>query len=323
MTSVLVTFAAEEQRSVIEGTLPGDVTVEYLPDLGADRRGAAIDTADYFLAWSPGRELADDQFDRLRDDQVLQLVSAGIDHVPFDRLPEGMQVLNNAGAYAEPMAEHVLALYLALAKRLPVEHYNMQRGEFNQFEPNRWVDGSVCGIYGFGAVGEATARLLKPLGVEIHAINRHGEADEPTAFLGIPGDLNTVLGRCDGLVISAPLTPETRGRIGRSELRTMADDAFLINVGRGEIVDQQALYEHLRSNPGFQAGIESWWVEPVRHGEFTLEYPLLELPNVLGCPHNSAMVPDAMERGIASGVENLRRAIEGAPKNIVDRERGY
>jgi len=291
-----------------------------LEDIPEGDRIDAVADADVLLSLSPGQELADEGFHRLDGRQTIQLVTAGADHVPFERLPDGMDVLGNAGAYAEPMAEHALALYLALAKRLPIEHHNMQDGEFNQFRTNRRVDGSVCAIYGFGATGEAAARLMKPLGVEIHAINRSGEADESIAFLGTPADFDTVLERCDGLVIAAPLTTETRGRIGRDELERMADDAFLVNVSRGEIVDQQALYEHLVSNPGFQAGLESWWIEPVRHGAFELEYPFLELPNVLACPHNAAMVPGALEGGIRQAAENVRRTLAGEPANVVDRD---
>jgi len=322
-TTVLVTFDAEDTRSVIRDALPADAAVRYLPDLPEGDRADAVGDADYLLCFAPTYDLSDEEFDRLHGGQTLQLGSAGVDHVPFDRLPDGLRVCNNAGAHAGPIAEHVLALYLALAKRLPIEHRNLTRGEFNQFEPNRWVDGSICGIYGFGGIGEATARLLKPLGVEVHAINRSGESDEPTSFLGTPDDLDRVLERCDGLVITAPLTDETRGRIGRAELETMADDAFLINVGRGEIVDQRALYEHLEATPMFQAGIDAWWTEPLSDGEFALEYPLLDLPNVLGSAHNSAQVPDINEIRMRHAAGNLARAIEATPENVVDPERGY
>jgi len=205
---------------------------------------------------APQVELDDAGFAALHSGQVLQTISAGVDFLPFDRLPDGLTIQSNAGAYAEPMAEHVLAMYLALSKRLLVEHHKMADGEFDQFRRNRWVDGSTCAIFGFGAIGEATARLLKPLGVSVMAINRRGESDQPVDFLGTPDDLEYVLGECDGLVIAAPLTPETRGLFDREKLSWMADDAMLINVARGELIDQRALYEHLREHPQFQAGIE-------------------------------------------------------------------
>jgi len=323
--SLLVTVdAGADRRRVIAEELPPEVECRFLDDVEPDRRGDAVAAADVILTLVPHRELTAAAFERLHEGQVLQTVSAGVDHLPLDRLPEGVVLCNNAGAYAEPMAEHVLALYLALAKRLLVEHRKLQAGEFDQFHPNRRVAGSTCAIFGFGAIGEATARLLKPLGVSIMGVNRSGEADEPVDFVGTPDDLEYVLGECDGLVIAAPLTPETRGLFDRETLSWMADDAMLINVARGELIDQGDLYAHLEANPEFQAGLEAWWTEPIRHGEFAIDYPFFDLPNVLGCPHNSAQVPGIREIGARHAVRNLLSAIEaGERRNVVDPELGY
>jgi len=310
-------------RSVVERVLGDDASVVYLADVADPRRSAVLERADVLVTDGPTEELSEAEFDLLHDGQTIQLLSAGVDYVDFDRLPAGMSVLNNAGAYAEPMAEHVLAMYLALSKRLLEEHRNMADGEFNQFTPTRWVDGSTVGIFGFGAIGAAVARKLRALGVRVEAINRSGETDEEVSFVGTPDDLDRLLETCDCLVVSAPLTPETRGIIGRQELSRMADDATLINVARGELVDQGALYEHLRANPEFRAGLEAWWTEPIRHGRFELDYPFFELPNVLGSPHNSAIVPNVTELRTRHAVENVRTAIAGEPGNVVDRERGY
>lgn len=323
--SIGVTFAANDtQRQAIEESLPDDAAVVYLEDVDESQRGATLEKAEFLLAWKFHDELTEEEIERLRANQTLQLLSAGVDLVSLDRLPEGMCVLNNAGAYAKPMAEHALSMYCALSKRLGIEHRNMRDGEFNQFTSTRWIRGSVCGIFGFGAVGAETARLLRALGVGVMAINRHGETDEPVDFIGTPDDLDHVLRACDGMILSAPLTAETHGAIARDELSRMNDDAMLINVARGEIVDQDDLYEHLRANPEFQAGLEAWWIEPVRHGTFELDHPFFDLPNVIGSPHNSAMVPDAMELATEHAAENLRRAITSDdPDNVVDRRLGY
>ena len=323
--TLLVTYPTKpHHRETIEAALPGDVVPRYLEAIDPADRAGAVAEADALLSWSPHEELDDDAFDAITADHVLQSVTAGVDHLPLDRFPEGLTLLSNAGAYAEPMAEHVLALYLALAKRLRPEHLNLQAGEFNQFRPNRWVRGSTCAIVGYGGIGQACARLLKRLDVSILAINRSGEADEPADFLGTPDDLDHVLAEADGVVIAAPLTDETRGMIDRERLERLPDDGLLINVARGELVVQRDLYEHLEANPAFQAGLEAWWTEPVRHGEFDLAYPFLDLPNVIGCPHNSAQVPDIRDRAQRQAVETVVAALERRPpRNVVDRERGY
>jgi len=325
MTSTVVVTASPEgvDRRIIEDLLAEVASVVYLSAVDGDRRSAVLEGSDFLISDGPTGELTDEELGRLHGGQTIQLLSAGVDHVPLDRLPDGVRVLNNAGAYAEPMAEHVLAMYLALAKRLLTEHRNMADGEFNQFTPTRWISGSTVGVFGFGAIGEAVARILRPLGVRVLAINRSGETDESVAFVGTPDDLDRLLESCDCLVLTAPLTPETRGVIGRDELSRMADDAMLINVARGELVDQGDIYEHLRATPEFRAGLEAWWTEPIRHGTFELDYPFFELPNVLGSPHNSAIVPDVTELRTRHAVENVREAMAGEPGNVVDRTRGY
>ncbi len=322
--TLLVTLSADdERRELIDRAVPGDIDHVYLDDI-EENRGEAIAEADGLLSFLPARELRDDEFAHLHEDHVVQIVSAGLNGFPFDRMPEGIVVQNNAGAHAKPIGEHVTAMYLALCKRLRIEHEEMRDGEFNQFGMNRRVEGSTCGIFGYGSIGQAAARRLQALDVEIMGINRSGEADTPASFIGTPEDLEYVLGEVDGVVISAPSTSETRGTFDRETLEWMADDAMLINVGRGDLIVQEDLYNHLADNPAFQAGIDAWWTEPLRDGEFSLEYPFLELPNVLGSPHNSARVPGMGEHLFAAAVERVAQTLRaGEVTNRVDPELGY
>jgi phosphoglycerate dehydrogenase-like enzyme len=233
-------------------------------------------------------------------------------------LPPGLPVAGNKGASAEPMAEHIAALALAAAKRLFVEHDELKRGAFHQRSPNRMLRGAVCGILGYGAVGVATAQLMRAFGMKIHAINRRGASEEPTDWIGTTERLDDLLRASDVLVISAALTTATEGLIGARELGLMKEDAILVNVARGEIVDEAALYAHLTAHPRFCAGIDAWWVEPVRHGRFTMGYPFLDLPNVIGSPHNSAGGGVWREVSLRRAVANCRRALLGeVPTNLI------
>ncbi|HEX3416424.1 MAG TPA: NAD(P)-dependent oxidoreductase [Stellaceae bacterium] len=141
---------------------------------------------------------------------------------------------------------------MAAAKRLFIEHANLKSGEFNQRSANRMLRGGVCGILGFGNVGVATARLMRAFGMKIHAINRRGASDEPTDWIATTDLLDEMLRVADVLVISAALTTITEGLIGARELGLMKENAILINVARGEIIDEGALYAHLVSHALFR-----------------------------------------------------------------------
>ena len=124
--------------------------------------------------------------------------------------------------------------------------------------------GGLCGIFGLGGIGAATARLMYGIGMRVHAINRHGLTAARVDWIGTPERLNDLLEAADVLLISTPLTRATCGLIGAAELSRMKEDAILVNLARGEIVQERPLYDHLVRHPRFTACIDAWWVEPVR-----------------------------------------------------------
>lgn len=322
----LVTVSAglgPDARERIEAVLAPVARVAWLDEAGPDQRARWLGASRVVLAWAPHRELSPAEQGGLARVALLQLLSAGADHVDFTRLPSTLTVASNVGAYARPMAEHTLAMVLALAKRLFAHHLELRQGVFDQFSESRALAGATAAILGFGGIGREVARLFRAFDVRILAVNRSGRSAEPVELVGTTADLPEILPRADIVVVTLPLNRGTRGLIGRRELGMMKPDAVLVNVGRGETIDQAALYEHLRRTPSFQAGIDAWWTEPFRHGRFELEYPFLDLPNVIGSPHNSALVPGALAEAAQKAAENIRRFLLGQPMTGVVRPEDY
>ena len=286
-----------------------------------EERAAVLGAAEALLMWNVPRELRPGE-GRTLPARFVQLVSAGADHLPFGDLPPAATVASNAGAYAEPMAEHALAMALALLKRLPQNHAKLAAGEWDQ-SPTRSLQGATCGIVGFGGIGKATGRRMRALGARVLAINTTGQTTEPVDFAGTLADLDDVLARSDVVVLSVPLTRTTTGLVSADRLRAMKPDAVLVNVARGPVIDEAALYAHLRDHPAFSAGIDTWWVEPFHQGVFRVGHPFFELPNVLGSPHNSALVPGMVEEAVARAAANVARFLRGEPPTGLVRPEDY
>ncbi len=317
---VVVSFkATQEHKEIIESVLKGVAEVVFLQELPEEERKDALKGADAVLSIYPDKEVGD--LSLLEGVKLLQIVWAGVDHVPFEQIPESVTVASNAGAYAEPMAEHVVGMVLALAKRLLPNHLKLARGIYDRHTLNKEIRGKNLGILGFGGIGKAVARAFRCFDMKVYAINRSGKTEEPVEFIGTLKDLDHVLKVSDVLVLSLPLTKETRNLITRRELNLMKRDAILINVARADIVNQRDLYEHLKENPEFQAGFDVWWKEPFRGEPFSVDYPFFELENFLGSPHNSNVVPGMFERALKRAAENVREfLLTGMARNVVRRE---
>jgi phosphoglycerate dehydrogenase-like enzyme len=309
---VAVSYPTDEDYARINTeVLGGDASVVFLGDLPKPERPGVLASAEVLIAWNLARELPAGALFAAPALRFIQLLSAGADSVDFSAIPPELALAGNVGAYAEPMAEHVLAMTLALAKRLPQRQAALARGEWQQSEPLLTLRGAVCGILGYGGIGVATARLMRPFGARIHAITSSGRSLPDVEFAGSLADLDQVLAAADVLLISLPLTNSTRGLIGARELSLMKPTAILVNVARGAIIDEQALYQHLAANPDFGAGIDAWWHEPRGGAPFRTDYPFFDLPNVIGSPHNSGIVDGVLLAAAGKAAENARRYLRG------------
>ena len=191
---LVVGFALSEQRkAIVADALAGASAVVYLTELAEAARAEALRNAGALLTFNPFKELRPSEAKLLNGARLIQFMIGGVDFIPLSELPEGVPVATNGGGYAELMAEHALAMALAAAKRLVLEHENLKRGQFNQFTRNRMLAGGICGIFGFGGIGAATARLMHGIGMRVHAINRHGRTDQRVDWIGTPERLNELL----------------------------------------------------------------------------------------------------------------------------------
>jgi phosphoglycerate dehydrogenase-like enzyme len=161
---------------------------------------------------------------------------------------------------------------------------------------------------------------MQAMGMHVYGINRSGKTDAPIDFIGHTTDLKTVLESSDVVVVTTPLNRDTRDLIGEKELAWMKEDAILINVGRGDVINQKALYDHLKSHPNFRAGIDTWWSEPAGRGDLELDFPFFELPNIIGSPHCADHVPQSMPGATRKALENVKRFLLGNNiRGVLDR----
>jgi glycerate dehydrogenase len=300
-----------EGRRVIESELADLADIVYLWET-PDRR-AALGTAHVLISMLFPREVAKDEYGLLDNLALLQAVVAGVDFMPLDQISAGTILCANVGAWADPMAEHILGMILALGKNLLPNHLKLARGEFDRNTVSKRFRGGIAGIIGFGGIGKAAANLLRAMGMRIHAVNSTGQTDEPVDFIGTIEDLDSVLSVSDVVLVSLPLNKRTRHLIGAGQFAMMKPDAVFVNAARAEIVDEGALYAHLKDHPDFRAGTDVWWQEPMTHGTFRVGYPFFDLGNFLGSPHNSPVVAGMFQEALAQAVQNVRLFLTGAP----------
>jgi phosphoglycerate dehydrogenase-like enzyme len=321
--NILVTYKpGAEERQIYREILEGPTKVCYLKDEPKSDRIQRFSAADIIVALSFSQQEIDAaEIDLLQNVRFIQLIYAGADNIPFELIPPEIILASNAGAFARPIAEHVLALTLALAKKLIPKNKMLQDGWFDRSGFNQELRGGVCGIIGLGGNGREIAKTMQAMGMCVHGINRSGKSDLPVEFIGTVADLPKVLAASDVVVFTTPLTCETRNMIAEKELGWMKKDAILINVGRGDVIHQKSLYAHLKAYPDFRAGIDTWWAEPAGKDAFKLDYPFFELPNIIGSPHIADHVPGAIPHATRRALENVRNFLMGNPlRGLLKRE---
>ena len=232
---------------------------------------------------------------------------------------ERVTVTSAAGIHAGPLAEFALFGLLAFTKDLPRLLADQHAHRWGHY-PVGELSGRTLLIVGLGQIGEEVARLAAAFGMRVVGLNRSGEADSTHVHeIRRIGDLHECLPDADAIVISAPLTGETRGLIDAAALGRMKPGTILVNIGRGGVVDEGAMIEALRSGRLAGAALEVFAREPL-----PVDNPLWDLPNVLVSPHTAGLSMREDERIVSLFVENLGRYLRGEPlRNRVDPELLY
>jgi phosphoglycerate dehydrogenase-like enzyme len=295
--------------------------VAYLP--GTDRITQELVDTDILVS----HILLPEQLEIARKLKWIHSFSAGVTQLMYPELRNSdVEVTNASSVHCIPIAQHILAVILGLARRFPDCFRHQQQARWCQQE--LWeaavrpceLSGRVILFVGFGAIGRATARLVRPLEMCVWAATRSGQADPELAVKSFPVErLREALAGADYIVVAAPETPETRGMIGAAELAVMKPSAYFVNVARGAIVDEPSLITALERNAIAGAALDVTAREPLPP-----ESPLWKLDNVLITPHVSGLSDRTWERQQVLLIENLERWFSGGELvNRVDLKRGY
>jgi D-3-phosphoglycerate dehydrogenase/(S)-sulfolactate dehydrogenase len=233
--------------------------------------------------------------------EVVGRAGVGLDNIDLAAADErGVVVVAPLGANAVSVAEHTLALALAVARDVPAHDRAVRAGRWTR-TPGRELAGRTWGLLGFGATGRAVARLAAALDMRVLAYDPYADGNSDAEL----ADLPAVLGAADVLSVHLPATPQTRGLLGDDALRRMRRDAILVSVGRGEVVDEDALAAALREGRLAGAGLDVRASEPPAPG------PLDDAPNVIYTPHVAGITADSQRRIASVLADDICAVLDG------------
>lgn len=271
--------------------------------------------------------------------KYIQIPYTGANRLDFNLLKNYPNVVvTNSHSNSLTIAEHAVSLLLAVAKQINYRDVHMRTGDwstrYERVMNSVALTGKTAGIIGYGAIGEKTARMLKyGFDMKILGIKRHPQntKDDICDFIGGMNDMSKVLSESDFIIVALPLTDETRGIINKEQFDVMKEGSIIVNIARGPIIDEKALYDFLKSKKGY-AGIDVWYNYPSsetdistgKHKKTFQNYPFQELENIVMSPHSAFRVEDI---GLKTGediITNLTLLSEGKqPINILHADLGY
>jgi phosphoglycerate dehydrogenase-like enzyme len=252
----------------------------------------------------------------------MQVTSAGVDRHQGTEIWNSDIILTGvSGIHATPISEFVMGLMLMFAKNTPLSFKMMQTRQWQRYMPGT-LRGKTVGIIGLGHIGGEVARLSKAFGMKVIATRRSVKAASKAKNVDLllpPSRMKELLGQSDYVVLTLPLTPETKHIIGEAELKAMKPTAYIMNIGRGPLIDQDALIKALNEKYIAGAGLDVTVPEPLPK-----ESRLWDFDNVILSPHISGGMEDYMLQATELFCDNLKRYIAGKKLlNVIDKKKGY
>ncbi len=249
----------------------------------------------------------------------IQSSAAGLDHCLVPAIIHSDVIVSSAsGVFADSVAEHAVALLLGLIRRLHVFYEAWQRREFARLPTDDLKGKTVC-LVGLGGNGSRIAQVIRPFGVRILATDWFPQANAAVDMVQRPDRLPGMLAESDVLIVTVPLTDQTQHLIGAAELAQLRRGGYVINVARGQVIEENALVDALRSKHLAGAGLDVTYHEPPAP-----ESPLWDAPNLIVTPHVGAQSARRIDRTTDLFCINLQRFLTGQPVyNVVDKSLGF
>lgn len=283
---------------------------------------AVLPKADLLLNGGFFNALFKEVFPFAKQLQWIHNMSTGVEGILSPEvMASEVPLTNGRGVFSSILAEFVVGSILFFAKDFRRMIRNQAAGTWSQFDVMA-VKGATLAIVGYGDIGRASAKLANALGMQVVALRRRASnsgGDPQLSAVYTHERLHEMLSRCDYLLVAAPHTPETHGMIGEAELNTLKNDAVVINVGRGPIIDESALVRVLQDHRIKGAALDVFDREPLPEG-----HPFYRLENVLLSPHCADHTPGWADEAMKKFIENFQHFWNREPLiNIVDRKAGY
>ncbi|UCG03234.1 MAG: hypothetical protein JSW11_04435 [Candidatus Heimdallarchaeota archaeon] len=320
-----------ELKAYYHNKLPDEIDLIFPTEINDEILTSLAPDVEVLVAYKLSSKFME-KAEKLRHIQVPWTGSETLDFEILRKYPH--ITVSNSHSNSLAIAEHAVSLLLSAAKRISYRDSGMRKGDWSSRYNDvnsYWITGKTLGIIGYGAIGKKVGKILKKgFDMKVFAIKRDPRRTDPEDqydFLGGSEDLSHVLKESDFLLIALPLTQETEGMIGKKEFQLMKDTVVICNISRGSILDERALFEHLKENKNVIAALDVWYNYPKDRKNPTnvfQNHPFEDLDNIVMSPHSAFKVVEregVFAEDIITNISLVMRNKE--PINQINLNLGY